>query len=456
MRVKLKQGEDGFWGVIGREFTLDEVAKLCRAVSLRVEEGDVVVGYDPRFLSEQACEAVVDAIRPWRKVYVLTPFSSVPVLSFAVRFLHCSLGILLSGGEMPGYFHGVRFFQRDGFPFLFTDFAESPEEPHTPGVHYPVERISLEEPYLEHLLKGWDKEQISKKRMRVVVDSLWGADETLLKKIGEEFHMELEVVHPERDVLFGDCSAETSEGNLRELKEVVKKKRAEMGVVLGGGREKIGLVMETGDTTPPHNILLFLLAHLFERKGEKGGIVQTVTSSHLFRRFAVKHQVEIFYCPPGGVHLAKKVRETGMRFGIGEAGMLMDARHLWVADAYHNLLMLVEAKAYSDDTLSALLHQVQEKYGRMVRKRVDILVREEEKKEILKKFRTYPILDLMGWDIREVRDVEGIWYSFEGERNFLVRAGGTDTVVTIYLEAPREEEINGMEKKILEFIRGEG
>ncbi len=457
MNTRLKRTNEGFWGLIGREFTLDALASLCRAVSLQIpEDGGVVVGYDTRFLSEQAAEAVIEAVRPHRPVFVLSHFSSSPEVSFATRILNLPLGILLTGSHLPGDFHGVRFFARGGFPMDLSSLSELPNSaPSTPSRH-PVESISIQERYLEQLLQGWDKESFAQKRMHIVVDSFWGGDGALLERLGEALNMSVALLHPNRDVLFGGAGPDVSEGNLRELKEQVRKMHSSCGIALAGARNRIGVVLENAEVAPSHSVLLLLLSHLFEQKGQKGGIVRTAGTSQLIQQFALAQGVETARSAPGAVHLTKRMKQNGLRYGVDEPVMLVDAHHLWVSDAYRSMLILLETLAFSEEPLSGRIRHIQERFGKVARKRIDLLLPEAERNQIMRRFRTYPILDFLGWNIKEVWDAQGIGYSFEGGRNFLIRPATTEPVLRLYLEAPREEEVFGMEKKLLEFIRGEG
>ncbi len=75
----------------------------------------VVIGYDCRHNSKELAQTVADILSAnGIKVYVFTDLRATPEVSFAVRYLNCHCGIVLTASHNPPEYNGYKVYWQDG------------------------------------------------------------------------------------------------------------------------------------------------------------------------------------------------------------------------------------------------------------------------------------------------------------------------------------------------------
>ena len=112
-------GTGGLRGVIGagtNRMNIYVVAKASQGLADYLGEGaSVVIGYDSRTKSElfartAACVFAANGI----KVRLWPELNPVPTVSFAVRYLHASAGVMITASHNPSKYNGYKVFGADG------------------------------------------------------------------------------------------------------------------------------------------------------------------------------------------------------------------------------------------------------------------------------------------------------------------------------------------------------
>ena len=117
MKEEIKFGTDGWRGVIGFDFVEEKVKIISSGISQYLNEknknkncpGEVIVGYDTRFLSNKFAET---AARIFAENGISTRISSsyvtTPMLSYAVVKNNADLGIMITASHNPYYYNGYK------------------------------------------------------------------------------------------------------------------------------------------------------------------------------------------------------------------------------------------------------------------------------------------------------------------------------------------------------------
>ena len=111
-RDQIAFGTDGWRGVIGRDFTSDNVRIVAQAYAdwLRAQGGGAVaVGYDNRFLSERFAAQTAEILHANGIEASLSSGSiPTPALSFWVKDTHLAGGIMITASHNPPEFNGFK------------------------------------------------------------------------------------------------------------------------------------------------------------------------------------------------------------------------------------------------------------------------------------------------------------------------------------------------------------
>ncbi|MBS7176208.1 MAG: phospho-sugar mutase, partial [Clostridiales bacterium] len=118
----LEFGTAGLRGVLGAGTNRMNIYVIRRAtqgfadyINAKYKNGTVAIGYDSRiksdvFAKETARVLAANGI----KAYIYKELMPVPCLSFAVRRLHCSAGVMVTASHNPAKYNGYKVYGDDG------------------------------------------------------------------------------------------------------------------------------------------------------------------------------------------------------------------------------------------------------------------------------------------------------------------------------------------------------
>ena len=115
-------GTGGLRGVIGagtNRMNTYVVAKASQGLSdylnKKYEEPSVVIGYDSRIKSDVFAKVAASVFAAnGIKVYIWPELSPVPTVSFAIRYLHASEGVMITASHNPSKYNGYKVYGPDG------------------------------------------------------------------------------------------------------------------------------------------------------------------------------------------------------------------------------------------------------------------------------------------------------------------------------------------------------
>ena len=119
---ELEFGTGGLRGVLGAGTNRMNVFTVSKAtqgysnyLNQQFENPSVAIGYDSRIHSDDfACAAAAVFAANGIQVHIYDPLMPTPALSFAVRDLHCSGGIVLTASHNPAKYNGYKVYGADG------------------------------------------------------------------------------------------------------------------------------------------------------------------------------------------------------------------------------------------------------------------------------------------------------------------------------------------------------
>ena len=115
-------GTGGLRGVIGagtNRMNIYTVRKATQGLANYVKEAfsepSVAISYDSRIKSTDFAKAAAEVLAAnGVKVHIYTELKPTPMLSFAVRALHCSAGIMVTASHNPAKYNGYKVYGPDG------------------------------------------------------------------------------------------------------------------------------------------------------------------------------------------------------------------------------------------------------------------------------------------------------------------------------------------------------
>jgi len=456
--VQIIFGTDGWRGVIARDFTFDNISLVAQATMDYLHREDLarkglVIGYDRRFLSCEFAERVAEiAAGNGIKVWFIGNFVPTPAVSWAVHEKQAGAGIMITASHNPPIYNGfkvkesfggsarpsttkqleelVALNQANSREILEISFTNALSD----GV---IEKFDAISPYLKQLARYVDLNVIRYASIPVVVDPMFGAGSGFISQLLPG----ATEIHGEYNPGFGGRPPEPTEENLKELAEMVSTGKFRVGLALDGDADRIGAVDETGTFFSSHMIFTVLLRHLYERKGLRGGVVKTVSTTRMVDLVAEKYGIKLFETPIGFKHICELMLENDILMGGEESGGLGVKGHIPERDGILMALLLLEAMAMTGKGLRQLLNETMDEIGHFFYRRIDLQIEQERKTKLIARLQTSPPLTIADQPVLDKNFRDGFKFIFSDGSWLLIRPSGTEPVLRLYSEASSPDAV---------------
>lgn len=442
---------------MGEEFTFSNVRLVVLAIAHYLKtrfpsrQVSVVVNYDTRFLSERFAREAAK-ILSHNQIHVLLADRDAPSQAQALQIIKrkAQAGINFTASFNPPEYNGLKLNLETGAPALPSETDKVEDEtrrlskhpvlfPYYPRAEY-VEKIDLQEDYLEFIQKKIDFAAIQKSRLRIGVDLLYGTSREYLDEILEENDIPVEEIHGYVDPYFGGVVPSCSENNLRELKKLVKEKRCNLGIATDADGDRFGIVDEKGNFIIQNVILALLLDYLVRIKGWRGGVARSVATTHLIDRTARCFSLPLFKTPVGFKYIADLFLRRQIIFGGEESACLALKDHLPEKDGIFAGLLVAEMMAVTGKSLTELQADLYRTYGKKYGGQKNIPLNPKSERKL-----TQLILDppqrLAGRKVVTAERLDGIKLDFDDDDWLLLRFSGTEPLIRCYAEAESRKEL---------------
>jgi phosphomannomutase len=439
-------GTDGWRGVIADDCTFEEIRRIAAATALWYAgadgEGDrtrIVVGHDPRFLSPELAAAAAEVFARAGIAVLLTDAPiPTPAVSYHVRRLGLRGGVAITASHNPGRYNGFKIkahFGGSAPPETYAAVSAQADRPlPAAGRAARIERTDLRSGYRDRLASLVDLTAIRASGLRVLADAMHGAAGTLVPEILSGGALAVEAFRSERDALFGGVHPEPIGANLSASAERVRAGRFDLAVAQDGDADRLGVLDASGRFVSPHQILALLLLHAFRRRGVRGGIAKTFSTSSQIEHIARALGAPFFETGIGFKFVAERMARGEVAAGGEESGGYAFAFHLPERDGVLSALLLVESLAAAGVDLGGALEALAGEFGRFEYGRRDVLLPVPLVKRYVSFVRDFPPEAVAGERVTGVRDLDGVKYLF-GERGWLLhRLSGTEPMVRLYCE----------------------
>ena len=461
-------GTDGWRGVIADDCTFAEIRRIAAATArwyaLGDGEGDrtrIVVGHDPRFLSPELAASAAEVFAAAGIDVLLTDAAiPTPAVSYHVRRLGLRGGVAITASHNPERYNGFKIkahFGGSAPPETYAAVSAEADRPPAVGARAGrVEKIDLRSGYRDRLASLVDLAAIRRSPLRVLADAMHGAAGSLVPEILSGGTLVAEPFRAERDALFGGVHPEPIGPNLSAAAERVRQGRFDLAVAQDGDADRLGVLDSAGRFVSPHQVLALLLLHAFRRRGVRGGIAKTFSTSSQIERIARSLGVPFVETGIGFKFVAERMARGEVVAGGEESGGYAFAFHLPERDGVLSALLLVESLAAAGTDLGGALDALAAEFGRFEYGRRDVLLPVPLVKRYVSRVRESPPASIAGERVTSVQDLDGVKYLF-GERGWLLhRLSGTEPMVRLYCEhvdgGSMERILEETEAKLRDFV----
>jgi phosphoglucomutase len=251
----IKFGTSGWRGLIADDFTFANVRLAVTAiadhVNSKAKEPTILVGYDPRFYSEEFSQLAVDILNAnGIRTLLCDTFTPTPAIAYEIMRRKLDGAINFTASHNPAHYHGLKFSSADAGPALpevtkdiearVTKMVEKdgtdPVRTAKPdGKRAANEMVNLRETYLARLEQLVRFDVLRQSKAQFVIDALHGCGAGYLDGVLARNGVAAQAMRLNRDVLFDGTGPDVSDENLAPLFVGAAKPYSGVAVRLPGG-----------------------------------------------------------------------------------------------------------------------------------------------------------------------------------------------------------------------------
>jgi phosphomannomutase len=466
--MDIRFGTAGWRAVLAKDFTFENLNRVIQAVALwlrdeQITENGVVLGYDTRFMGQMFAEYAACVFAAMDiPVRLSTTGCPTPAVSWAA-LEHEAVGVMITGSHNPPEYNGVKVKAPYGgpvSPYQIED-VEAKIADASPGLKPApldtylesgmIRQADLREPYLNVLRHRIDLEHILNSKILIAHDSMYGSGRGMLHKLLGSQVLEL---HHELNPGYEGIAPEPSRNNLKDLEAFVKEHDCEIGIATDGDAERVCLFDEKGNYVDANLILCLLTKYMAQKKGLKGCVIKSFSTTHMLNKQAEKYGLMIQTTPIGFKYITEKMISCDVIVGGEESGGMTVKGHIPEMDGIYIALLIVEMILKSGRQLSRLVQDLYDEFGPHYNRRVDVPLTDVPVQDFLEHVRNDGIRkigDLLVTDW-EFKDGTKMW--LEDGTWVLVRASGTEPVLRVYCEASDPEKAGNIAETVAAMAKG--
>ena len=447
-------GTGGWRAVIGEGFTMHNVRRLSQALANEItrqgqERRGVVIGFDRRFLSDRAAETAAEVFAGNNiPVILLSEDAPTPLITYATTLLNSAYGLAFTASHNPPEWNGLKVFRSDG-ALLLDEETQQIEAETNKLTSKQVVRLDLDlafeagivchrdmtNEYVDAVEKLIDLETIRNAGLRVIVDPMYGVGQLTLGIILTEARCRVTFIHERHDPLFGGHSPAPNLAALRMLTTQLIEGKFDLGLATDGDADRIAIVDEKGRYISTNDLLLLVYWYLHEVRGERGGVVRNLATTHLLDRMAAAFGEKGIEVPVGFKHIAAAMVTHNALLGGESSGGLTVRGHILGKDGIFACALVVEMLARTGKCISEIQAEVWKITGRLYALEESLPATPEMRVRIPKLMKETPIPTIGVYPVQSVSHVDGTKVLLENDNWALLRFSGTEPVLRLMVEA---------------------
>lgn len=370
----------------------------------------VALGFDSRHFSpEFAQEAALCLAANGIKAYIFPSLRPTPMLSFAVRYLHCKAGIVVTASHNPAIYNGYKVYGEDGAQITYpvdkdiiacvnqvTDLAQvktiSKAEAQAQGSY---EEISpeLDRAYYEAVKSQVINPQLlaqSAGQLKIVYTPLHGTGNIPVRTVLQELGFTQVKVVPEQELPDGAFptvkSPNPEDPNAFALAlALARQEQADLVLATDPDADRIGVYAKdslgqyqsfTGNMSG-----MLMLYYICQQKKTlqqlpaNGTVVSTIVSGKMAKKICSDFNLQLILTLTGFKYIGEQIKffeqepapaQHSFVFGYEESYGALIGTHARDKDAVVSAMMLCEVAAYCKHegiTLCDLMEQIFKRYG---------------------------------------------------------------------------------------------
>ena len=451
----IKFGTGGWRSLIGSDFIESNVKIVAESIyRLAVEQNKldkpIAIGYDNRFLSDEAAEWIVEVLTAHGiVVWLVNQPVPTPLIMHMVKKHNLYYGIEVTASHNPYIYNGVKLFVDEGrdAPINITERVEFlantlqhetiTSMPLDKAVAYGLVNI-LKNPlseFVDDILNIVDVNAIKRSGLRVIIDPMYGSGYYPLNMILNSARCIVDSIHNNHDAYFGSLPPAPDPLTIKELRSKVVDGNYNLGIALDGDGDRLGIIDSNGQYINANEILCMLYWYLHKYKNWDGPVVRNLATTHMLDKIAKSFNETCYEVPVGFKHISSALSKYDAILGGESSGGLTVRGHIYGKDSIFAASLFVEMICVTGLTASEILDGLQKEFGVFEMVECNLHITNEQMTNVRELILKFNSISLNNKKIVKTTTFDGLKLNFEDDSWILIRPSGTEPVLRIFAEA---------------------
>lgn len=410
----------------------------------------VAIGYDSRICSDlfaqvSACVLAANGI----KVYLFESLRPTPMLSFAIRYLNTTAGIVITASHNPKEYNGYKAYWSDGAQLPPPEAKIVFEEMQKVDIFGGVKKVDFDKAVKDGIIEiiGKDVDEAYYKEvmalsinpevfkttpLKVIYTPFHGTGNIPVREVLKRMGLKNVTVVKEQELPDGNFptvkapNPEYSEGFNIAVK-YAKDENADIIVGTDPDADRVGLLLKNKDgeyeILNGNQIGIVIVKYILDglkssgKLPKNGAIVKSIVTTNMIKPIAKDYGAEVIDVLTGFKFIGEQIKnfeKTGEKtylFGFEESFGYLSGTHARDKDAVNATLLICEAAAFymeKGKTLKEVLDELYEQYGYYTEKTISVshegLAGIKKIKDMMAGFIQNPPMEFAGVKVKKVID----------------------------------------------------
>lgn len=449
---KISFGTGGWRAIIGEDFVCENVRRVAKGISLLMQEENktekpVIVGFDRRFLSENAAKWVAEVLaNDGINVWFMDRSVPTPLVMHTVKDKELDFGIEITASHNPSNYNGIKLIVEEGrdAPLEITNHLEeliaTVDDVQFVNFDLAVEKGTITyiknpfNKFLDDIIGLLDMNALRERGLRVLFDSMHGSGTYPLLVIFHTARCTIDTININKDAYFGGVMPAPSERSLFTLRNQVVNGGYDFGIAMDGDGDRLGIIDADGSYINANEILCLLYYYLVKYKGWRGPVVRNLATTHMLDKIAESFGEKCYEVPVGFKYISSKIDEVDAVLGGESSGGLTVRGHIHGKDSVYAASLFAEMVSVTGKSPSELLNELKKEFGTFVLVEDDMRFDPAIKPIVQKTLMVDKLLPTFKDEIIRVNYEDGCKVYFE-DGFVICRFSGTEPLLRIFAES---------------------
>ncbi len=440
-------GTSGIRGRVDTLITPKLAVEVGQALVSYLNAKKIIIGRDTRTTSPLLENALITGITSCGATALQQGVIPTPVLAYLTKLTDSDAGIMITASHNPPEYNGFKLFNPDTTAFNQTQENQIEQLINKKEFQHSTWRnigttthVDETYRYLEMITSNLNL----KKRWKIVLDVGNGATHKLAPFIFKKLKCDNVVLNAQPDGHFSGRGAEPNKESLSPLSHLVKKIGADVGIAFDGDGDRMIVVDEKGQVTPPDQIFSSYATNVIRREKHKV-IVTHVEASMCVEKLIEAEGGKVIRTKVGDVSITEAIREYDAVFGGEPCGAWVHPDFHYCPDGILSSILLLKALEETNQSMSQFVSTAPE----FPLKRRNIPCPNNLKLKVLKE--ASETLPKSFDDVKKQTKVDGLRLDLT-KGWLLLRPSGTESYVRLTVEGETVKEVEDIMIKVTEYV----